>query len=116
MLRYGFYRNFEFRVSGPGLIREQGESNFGDVDLGIKYHLLDEGTWTPAIGLLPVVTLPTASGNAGSSNVNPRFFLLFDKDLPLDFGVEWVTAISRGDASRSHPRRTEGYPRIRPSW
>ncbi len=69
LLRYGFYRNFEFRVSGPGLILEQGETNFGDVYLAIKYHLLDEGRWTPAIGLLPVVTLPTASDNAGSGSV-----------------------------------------------
>ncbi len=89
LLRYGFYRDLEFRVSGPGLIREQGESNFGDVDLGIKYHLLDEGKWTPAMGLLPVLTLPTASDNAGSGNVNPRFVLTFDKDLPLGFGLEW---------------------------
>jgi outer membrane putative beta-barrel porin/alpha-amylase len=89
LLRYGFYRNFEFRVSGPGLIREQGETNFGDVDLAIKYHLLDEGKWTPAIGLIPQVTLPTASDNAGSGSVEPRFFLAFDKDLPLGFGVEW---------------------------
>ena len=89
LLRYGFYRDFEFRVSGPGLIREQGETNFGDVDLGIKYHLLDEGTWTPAMGIIPQVTLPTASGNAGSGSVNPSFFLAFDKDLPLGFGAEW---------------------------
>lgn len=89
LLRFGFYRDFEFRVSGPGLIREQGESNFGDVDLGIKYHLLDEGNWIPAMGLLPVVTLPTASDNAGSGHVNPKFLLTFDKALPLGFGLEW---------------------------
>jgi outer membrane putative beta-barrel porin/alpha-amylase len=89
LLRYGFYRDFEFRVSGPGLIREQGETNFGDVDLAIKYHLLNEGKWTPAIGLIPQVTLPTASGNAGSGSVEPKFFLAFDRNLPLGFEVEW---------------------------
>ncbi len=89
LLRYGFYRDFEFRVSGPGLIRDQGETNFGDVDLGIKYHLRNEGKWTPGIALIPQVTLPTASRNVGSGSVEPRFFLAFDKDLPLGFGVEW---------------------------
>lgn len=89
LLRYGFYRDFEFRVSGPGLIREQGETNFGDVDLAIKYHLIDESTWTPAMGLIPQLTLPTASGNAGSGSFNPKFFLAFAKDLPLGLGAEW---------------------------
>jgi len=89
LFRYGFYEDFELRVGGPGLIREEGEANFGDVDLGIKYHLLDESVWTPAIGLISQATLPIASRGAGSDSVDPRFFTTFDKDLPLDFTIEW---------------------------
>jgi hypothetical protein len=89
LFRYGFYKDFELRVGGPGLIRDEGEENFGDVDLGVKYHLLDESGWIPAIGLIPQVTLPAASNDAGSDSVDPRFFSTFDKDLPLDFTIEW---------------------------
>ena len=89
LFRYGFYKNFELRIGGLGLIRDEDETNFGDLDLGIKYHLLDESTWIPAIGFIPQVTLPTASRDAGSDSVDPRFFVTFDKDLPLDFAIEW---------------------------
>lgn len=89
LFRYGFYKNFELRVGGQGLIRDEGETNFADLDLGIKYHLLDESAWIPAIGLIPQITLPTASRDVGSDSVDPRFFLTFDKDLPLDFAIEW---------------------------
>ncbi len=89
LFRYGFYKNFELRVGGQGLIRDEGETNFADLDLGIKYHLLDESKWIPAMGLIPQVTVPTASNEAGSGSVDPRFFLTFDKDLPLDFAIEW---------------------------
>lgn len=89
LFRYGFYKDFELRVGGPGLIRDEGEENFGDVDLGVKYHLLDEGMWIPAIGLIPQITLPAASNDAGSDSVDPRFFSTFDKDIPLDFTIEW---------------------------
>jgi hypothetical protein len=89
LFRYGFYEDFELRVGGPGLIREEGGANFGDLDLGIKYHLLDEDVWSPAIGLIPQVTLPTASRDAGSDSVDPRLFLTFDKDLPVEFTIEW---------------------------
>ena len=88
LFRYGFYKDFELRIGGPGLIQEE-EANLGDIDLGLKYHLFDESAWIPAIGLLPQVTLPIASGNAGTDSIDPRFFLTFDKDLPLDFAIEW---------------------------
>jgi hypothetical protein len=38
---------------------------FGDVEVGTKLRLVEEGDWSPQVGIFPVVTWPTGSAEQG---------------------------------------------------
>lgn len=43
-------------------------SGIGDVEIGIKYRLLDETDTRPQVGIFPMAELPTGNANAGLGN------------------------------------------------
>ena len=94
LLRVGVFENLEVRIDSTLLVRErsegQGSSGLGDTKVGVKWHLVDDEGWRPALALQPFVKLPTASRSKGLGSGRADFgvFLLAGKDLPGDLEVE----------------------------
>ncbi len=61
---------------------------YGDTELGIKYRFLHQTDILPAIGLFPLIELPTGDEDNGLSNGRAQFFL--PVWLQKDFG-QWTT-------------------------
>ncbi|HYE91460.1 MAG TPA: transporter [Terriglobales bacterium] len=75
MLRYGLLDSLELFIDGePVVALRNGEdvTDVGDIELGLKWRLLDgdEGTWRPTLTLAPSVKLPTARAPIGNERVD----------------------------------------------
>jgi hypothetical protein len=73
--RYGLLDSLELRIDGePVVALRSGEdvTNVGDVQLGVKWRLLDgvDDTLVPTLSLFPGVKLPTAPDPIGSERVD----------------------------------------------
>ena len=90
LFRYGIGDNFELRLGGP-LYTEirtefgpfsETESGYGDLEVGAKWHLLDNQGGQPSFALIPSVILPT--GEDGFSAEDPVY--------QLNAMAEWTLA------------------------
>jgi hypothetical protein len=80
-------------------------SGLGDVELGLKYRLVQETADTPQIGIFPMVELPTGSASRGLGNGQAWF------TIPLWIQKSWGPwttyggggwAINRAPSQRDH--------------
>ena len=100
VVRYGVFKNFEFRIEDDLRIAdENGKSDFGidPVVLGIKYHILDHKGLAPDIGLLGRVSIPWLADAAFKENYySPEIRLLLQHELSktchlsYNAGVHWT--------------------------
>jgi len=77
------------------------ESGFGDLTLRNKYNLWGNDGGPTALGLMPFVTLPTASEGFGSDHVEGGLIVPLGLEGPLGWGfgtMAEVDAVWRGDA------------------
>jgi hypothetical protein len=86
-LRTGVSDRLEVRLDGEPLVRLQEASDdlgLGDIAVGVKYRVFEppEGQGWPALGVLPVVKIPTGRGPMGSGRLDAGVFVLADQDLP----------------------------------
>ena len=86
---------------------EGEDSNFGygDTEIGIKYRLVHETKEVPAIGIFPLVEIPTGNQDKGLGNGQAQCFL--PVWLQKDFG-KWTTYggggywINPGDGNKNY--------------
>lgn len=90
LARYGVTDDLELRLGSPvyteSRIRGNGlrstERGFGDLEAGVKWHVLDNAGGRPSLALIPSVILPT--GETGFSAEDPVY--------QLNLAAEWALA------------------------
>ncbi len=90
LFRYGIGDSFELRLGGPLYTEtrvelgpfEDTNSGYGDLEVGAKWHLLDNEGGLPSFALIPSVILPT--GEEGFSAEDPIY--------QLNAMAEWTLA------------------------
>lgn len=102
-LRWGLTERLEIGLGGEPLVRIRGaqdETGHGDLTINVKYRYLDarEGSWFPALGVLPFVKLPVATEPIASGRTDFGVLLLASFTLPgrVDLDVNaGVTAVGQ---------------------
>ena len=89
---YGILPDAQFHVIAPMAYDapQDGMSHFGygDTEAGLKYRLVHETDVLPAIGVFPLVEIPTGDKDKGLGNGKAQYFLPLW--LQKDFG-KWTT-------------------------
>ena len=105
LLRYGVSANVELRLGslysqsridfGPGDLTDSG---FGDVEVGAKWHVLDNAGSRPSFALIPSVMLPT--GDDGFSAEDPVYQLnaMSEWTLSNGCGIGALVGVLNGPA------------------
>jgi Putative MetA-pathway of phenol degradation len=93
LLRTGITSRVEVRVDINPLVwlkADDTDVGFGDVTLAVKYRFFDspDGSWWPALGVLPFVKLPTARSPIGSARVDVGCTALATFDLPWQLSLD----------------------------
>jgi len=106
LLRVGILDDVEFRLGWDGYTWAS-DSNDGvnDVDLGVKWHLLDQSGWQPELSLLGQVTIPVG-GDVGSDEWGALLGVLWGYDLEGPWSVygnlNFARAVSADGDSHAH--------------
>ena len=106
LLRYGVSDDWEVRLETDGRIRatttdiasgtRSTESGYGDVSLGVKWHIADESGASPSMGVLAHVDLDTGSapfraqGKGGSLRLAAEWEFADDWSLGVMPGLAWL--------------------------
>jgi hypothetical protein len=89
---YGILQNTQFHIIAPMAYDapkdEPSNIGYGDTELGIKYRFVHETDVLPAIGIFPLVEIPTGDEDKGLGNGKTQYF--FPLWLQKDFG-KWTT-------------------------
>jgi len=76
---YGFAPNFMVHVLVPYAFSDpkdgSSERGLGDIEIGLKYLVLDETKNLPMIGIFPIVTVPSGDEDKGLGNGSAQYFL-----------------------------------------
>jgi hypothetical protein len=76
---YGILADTQFHLIAPmAYDAPQGEAShfgYGDTEIGIKYRLVRETDRLPAIGIFPLVEIPTGDQDKGLGNGKAQYFL-----------------------------------------
>ena len=106
LLRYGVSEDWEVRLETDGRIRatttdiasgtRSTESGYGDLSLGVKWHIADENGASPSMGVLAHVDLDTGSapfraqGKGGSLRLAAEWEFADDWSLGVMPGLAWL--------------------------
>lgn len=90
--RIGLARRLELRIGSDGYTVERpsgGDRRVGlaDSSLGFKYKVFQEHRFTPALSIIPAVTMPTGNSVLTSHGRDPGIKFALAKDLPLGFSA-----------------------------
>ena len=104
LLRYGVGRNFELRLGAPvynKLHAESGpfhddESGFGDVEVGAKWHLLDNAGSRPSFALIPSVILPTGDDQFSAGDPVYQLNAMAEWTLPKNWSAGALVGVLNG--------------------
>lgn len=117
LLRFGVTEDFELRLGAPvytelrselGRFRDT-ESGYGDLEVGTKWHLLDNERGRPSFALIPSVILPT--GEDGLTAEEPVYQLnaAFDWALADGWGLTALAGYLNGpDGDDRYGQETVG--------
>lgn len=106
LLRVGFAEDLELRLGGPvyslletdfDLDDSIDDEGAGDLEVGLKWHLLDGQGARPSLALIPSVILPV--GEEGFSAEEPAYLLNLAAEwtLPSGTGIAALAGIKRGE-------------------
>ncbi len=97
LLRFGVGDTFELRLGAP--LFTSPDSGYGDLEVGAKWHLLDNEGARPSFALIPSVILPT--GEDGFSAEDPLYQLVTATEWTLadGWGVGLLAGFLRGDSA-----------------
>jgi len=78
-LNYGVAPNVQLHLLAPAAFdKPRGGPMLygpGDLELGVKYRLIQEGDYRPMVGAFPLVHVPTGNQNRGLGNGDSQLFL-----------------------------------------
>jgi hypothetical protein len=93
-VNYGVLPNLQLHLIVPFVYVRPNDNpsqyGFGDMELGMKYRLIQEATWRPMVGVFPIVDLPTGNSSKGLGSGHVRAF------LPIWFQKSWGPWTSYG--------------------
>jgi hypothetical protein len=89
---YGILPDTQFHIIAPMAYDmpqdEPSHFGYGDTEIGLKYRFVHETDVLPAIGMFPLVEIPTGNRDKGLGNGQAQYFLPLW--LQKDFG-KWTT-------------------------
>lgn len=104
LLRFGVTDDLELRLGGPAYTEarfefgpfHETESGYGDLEVGLKWHLLDNEGSRPSFALIPSVILPT--GEDGFSAEDPVYQLnaMSEWTLTNGWGIGALVGVLNG--------------------
>jgi len=104
LLRYGVSEDWEVRLETDGRIRatttdiasgtRSTESGYGDLSLGVKWHVADENGSSPSMGLLAHVDLDTGSAPFRARGKGASLRMVAEWELPNDFSLGMMPGIA----------------------
>jgi Putative MetA-pathway of phenol degradation len=99
LFRYGVSESFELRLGGPAWTRARTGSGYGDLEVGAKWHLLDNQGRRPSFALIPSVILPT--GEDGFTAGDPVYQLnaMAEWTLANGWGIGALAGLLNGPSS-----------------
>ncbi|HVN97392.1 MAG TPA: hypothetical protein VMT62_13265, partial [Syntrophorhabdaceae bacterium] len=78
-MNYGIVPNLQLHLLVPvAFDKPRGAPTLygpGDVELGVKYRFIQEGTYRPMVGTFPILHLPSGSERRGLGNGDAQFYL-----------------------------------------
>ena len=105
VLTYGVLESMDLGIGGRYLFRYSEEdkdvNGLGDLDLKLKYRVLNEKEWLPSLAIAGRLVIPTASESKGLGsgkvdfNVNLILTRTLSKTMAIDFNVGY-TVIGEG--------------------
>jgi hypothetical protein len=106
-LRAGLTPSLEVRLDGDPVVHmrtDESVTNVGDLRLGLKYRFVDppDGSWWPALAILPYVKLPSAPEPIGSERTDFGITGIASFDFPADFSLDvngGIAAVGQRDPS-----------------
>jgi hypothetical protein len=124
LVRYGVTRNFELRLDSPiyneSRVRADGRTStdrgYGDLEVGAKWHLLDNQGARPSFALIPSVILPT--GQKGFTAGDPVYQLnvMAEWNLPKGWGAAALAGYLNGHYSQETFAVSLGRSLPSPKW
>ena len=104
LLRYGVGDDWELRLETAGRIRATStdtasgarftDSGYGDVSLGVKWHVADEQGARPSVGLLAHVDMDTGSAPFRAQGTGYSLRLVAEWELANDFSLGIMPGIA----------------------
>ncbi|USX19195.1 transporter [Oxalobacteraceae bacterium OTU3REALA1] len=104
LLRYGVSEDWEVRLETAGRIRATStdtasgvrskESGYGDVSLGVKWHVADEQGARPSIGVLAHVDLDSGSAPFRAQGKGTSLRMVAEWELANDFSLGVMPGIA----------------------
>ena len=106
-LRAGLTPSLEVRLDGDPVVHmrtDESVTNVGDLRLGLKYRFVDppDGSWWPALAILPYVKLPSAPEPIGSERTDFGITGSASFEFPADFSLDvngGIAAVGQRDPS-----------------
>jgi hypothetical protein len=92
LLRIGIGKRLELRFGGDGFLVDHGSGagstrGHSDTEVAAKIGILKQGPHTPAISLIPILSVPSGSKDFSSGGYDPTLKLALGKDLRKGFYV-----------------------------
>jgi hypothetical protein len=106
LFKIGFAPDWEWRFAPAGLQREGGHSGWGNLAVGLKWHVLDrdEGSFTPAVAWIAHVDALAGSTRFGDARANPSLRSVLTWDLPQDFALGLMPGVQYGATDEGRHR------------
>jgi hypothetical protein len=94
LMRIGVSPRLELRIGGEGFLAESLSTpgsamttGASDLELGLKYKILDQSRAGVDFAVIPIVSIPTGSDGFTSGGVDPTVKFAVARDLPRGFGL-----------------------------
>jgi len=88
LLRTGINPNLELRLGFAGyVVNAPGRDGAGDMSIGAKVRVVDEGRYTPMLSVIPEVSLPTGDNAVASAKASPNLRFAWGKSLTETFDL-----------------------------
>lgn len=104
LLKYGVAKDVEIRLAPSGFMRQNGESAWGDIAMGVKWHSQDRD---PALGRAAVswllhVDTPSGTHPFKGQALRPSLRSVITWDLPQDYALGLMPGIKSDTGDDGH--------------
>jgi hypothetical protein len=104
LLKFGIAKDFEFRLAPSGFMRQNGDTAWGDLAVGMKWHTQDRA---PALGRAAVswilhIDTPSGAHPFKGKALRPSLRSVMTWDLPGDFALGLMPGIKSDTGEDGH--------------